>query len=325
MTIRLGPTASLCSALWACGSHLTQSQWARFCSRAEHRDDAAGRGSGRPPPSRRSPGRATAPAPRARTPRCRRRPAGRCSPAGWAGCGAPPAAGAGRRPRRGRPGRSACCRAAPGRPTAAGRRGRSARAGSRVAGRVLPDPRALLGQGGQRGRLGVVPGQGPALLVGGLAGDLADPGQVAEVLRAGAGHLLGALLPLPVELDDDEAEGGEQEHPGGDVAAAAAGPAHGGHEHDRPEAAEHRDGVHQHAAGALGLLDLRRRLELDAAGRHLGFVVPRAPKRRAHRTPVPSRPGSIAPEGSMIGGPSGSDYPDGPERMVAAGRREPGS
>ncbi len=32
VTIRLGPTASLCSALWACGSHLTQSQWARFCS-----------------------------------------------------------------------------------------------------------------------------------------------------------------------------------------------------------------------------------------------------------------------------------------------------
>ena len=31
-TIRLGPTASDCWALWPCGSHLTQSQWVRFCS-----------------------------------------------------------------------------------------------------------------------------------------------------------------------------------------------------------------------------------------------------------------------------------------------------
>ena len=92
----------------------------------------------------------------------------------------------------------------------------------RVPGRVLPHPRPLLGQGGQRRRLGVVPAQRPALLVGGLAGDLADPGEVAEVLRPGAGDLLGALLPLPVELDDDEAERREQEHAGGDVAAAAA-------------------------------------------------------------------------------------------------------
>ncbi len=32
VTMRVGPTASLCSALWAWGSHLTQSHWARFCS-----------------------------------------------------------------------------------------------------------------------------------------------------------------------------------------------------------------------------------------------------------------------------------------------------
>ncbi len=30
--IRLGPTASDCWALWACGSHFSQSQCARFCS-----------------------------------------------------------------------------------------------------------------------------------------------------------------------------------------------------------------------------------------------------------------------------------------------------
>ena len=31
-TIRIGPTASDCWALWPCGSHFTQSQWVRFCS-----------------------------------------------------------------------------------------------------------------------------------------------------------------------------------------------------------------------------------------------------------------------------------------------------
>ena len=55
---------------------------------------------------------------------------------------------------------------------------------ARVAGGVLPDPRALVGEGRQGRRLGVVPGEGAALLVGRLAGDLADAGEVAEVLRA---------------------------------------------------------------------------------------------------------------------------------------------
>ena len=31
-TRRIGPTASASRALWACGSHFTQSQWVRFCS-----------------------------------------------------------------------------------------------------------------------------------------------------------------------------------------------------------------------------------------------------------------------------------------------------
>ena len=51
---------------------------------------------------------------------------------------------------------------------------------------VLPQPGPLLGQRGQRRRVGVVPAQRLALLVGGLAGDLADVAEVAEVLGAGA-------------------------------------------------------------------------------------------------------------------------------------------
>ena len=60
----------------------------------------------------------------------------------------------------------------------------------------------------------------------------------------GAGDRLRALLPLPVELDDDEAEGREQEHPGREEAAALAAwgrAAHGRDQDDRAEAAQHRD------------------------------------------------------------------------------------
>ena len=108
---------------------------------------------------------------------------------------------------------------------------------ARVAAAVLPDPGAVLGERGQRGRVGVVPGERPALLVGGLAGELADVAEVAEVLGAGAGDLLDPLLALPVDLDHDEAERGEQEHAGRDVlAAAGAGAAHRRDQHDRAEA-----------------------------------------------------------------------------------------
>ena len=152
---------------------------------------------------------------------------------------------------------------------------------------VLPDPGPILGEGRQRGRLGVVPGERATLLLGGVAGDRADVGEVAQVLRARSGDLLGALLPLPVELHDDEAERGEEEHARRDVAAAGVGAllaGHRGDEHDRAEAAEHRDGVHQDAAGALVLLDLRRWLEHDLAGRQLRLVEPRPPQRGAHVT-----------------------------------------
>ena len=92
----------------------------------------------------------------------------------------------------------------------------------RVGRAVLPHPRAVLRQRGQRRRVGVVPGEGATLLVGGVAGDLADVGEVAEVLRARPGHLLLALLTLPVDLHEDEAERGEEEHAGRDEAGAAA-------------------------------------------------------------------------------------------------------
>ena len=155
----------------------------------------------------------------------------------------------------------------------------------RVAAAVLPDPGAVLGDRGQRGRVGVVPGERPALLVGGLAGELADVAEVAEVLGAGAGDLLDPLLALPVDLDHDEAERGEEEHAGRDVlAAAGAGAAHRRDEHDRAERAEHRDRVHQHAAGALGLLDLRRWLQLELAVGELGLVEPAAAQRAGARS-----------------------------------------
>ena len=50
---------------------------------------------------------------------------------------------------------------------------------------VLPHPGPLLRQRGEGGGLGVVPVQGPSLLVGGLPGHLAHVGEVAQVLRAG--------------------------------------------------------------------------------------------------------------------------------------------
>ena len=111
--------------------------------------------------------------------------------------------------------------------------------------------------------------------------------EVAEVLGARAGDLLRTLLTLPVDLDDDEAERGEEEHAGREEAAALVGAAaHRRDEHDRAEAAEHRDGVHQHAAGALALLELRRRLQHDLATRHLRLVEPlTAPQCRAHAFP----------------------------------------
>ena len=156
-----------------------------------------------------------------------------------------------------------------------------------VARSVLPDAGALLGDRGQRGRRRVVPGQRAALLVGGLAGDLADVGEVAQVLRARAGHLLGALLPLPVELHDDEAERREEEHARGEV-AAPAGRAHRRHQHDRAEAAQHRDRVHEHAAGALVGLDLGRRLEHDLTGRQLRGLGSGTAQRRAHELTSPT-------------------------------------
>ena len=284
-TIRIGPTASDCRALWACGSHFTQSQCARFCSElstattrcsgawkavAEQISDRASEraGSSGPHTSTRSKAR-------------RSIEAGRSGWSRWttsSRCSADAAAGSTWSIGVLSGGTSSSASGCAHTPYRTWRKPGSA-------GAVLPDPGALVGEGRQRGRVGVVPGERPALLVGGLAGDLADVGEVAQVLRARAGHLLRALLTLPVQLDDDEADGGEEEHAGGDQAAAAVGLAHRRDQHDRPEAAEHRDGVHEHAAGALVGLDLRRRLEHELPGRHLRRVHPRAAQRRRQRVP----------------------------------------
>ena len=207
-------------ALWACGSHLTQSQWVRLLLGAEHRDDeVVGGVEGRGRADHRA-GQPSGPSSSGRTARSGRRRAGRCD-AGRLGCSrcttrsrcsADAAAGStwsiGRALRRDQLERQRLRAEAVAHVQEVG-----------VARTVLPHAGALLGQRGQRGRLGVVPGQRPALLVGGVAGDLADVGEVAEVLGARAGDLLRALLPLPVDLHDDEAERGEEEHAGGDEAA----------------------------------------------------------------------------------------------------------
>jgi len=153
---------------------------------------------------------------------------------------------------------------------------------------VLPDPGAFLGQRGQRGRVGVVPGERAALPVGGVAGHGAHRGEVAQVLGARAGHLLGPLLLLPIDLDEDEAEGREEEHAGGEesphrVVSPAA--AEGGDQDDRAETAQHRDGVHRDPGGALVGLELRWGLQLDLTSRHLGTVGARAPQGQAGRAP----------------------------------------
>ena len=265
-TIRLGPTASDCWALWPWGSHLTQSQWARFCSvvsTATTRcsgDVERGRGADHRPGQRagRLLGAADLdPVEGAQVDRRRQvrlQPVHDEQPVQRGGGGRVDLVDGGALRRHQLERERLVADAVPHVQEA------------RVAAAVLPDPGAVLGDRGQRGRVGVVPGERPALLVGGLAGELADVAEVAEVLGAGAGDLLDALLALPVDLDDDEAERGEEEHARRDVlAAAGAGAAHRRDQHDRAERAEHRDRVHQHAAGALGLLDLRRRLQLELA------------------------------------------------------------
>ena len=221
-TIRIGPTASDCWALWPCGSHLTQSQWARVWSVAS---TATTRWSGE--------WNAVA-----------EQTIARASATGLVLVAADLDAVEGPQvDRGGQVGLHAVHHQQPVQRRGGGRVDlvdggalrRHQLQGQRLlvdavadleevgVGRaLLPQPRALLGQRGQRAGVGVVPGQGPALLVGGLAGHLAHVAEVAQVLGARARDLLGALLPLPVDLHDDEAEGGEEEHAGGDVLPAAA-------------------------------------------------------------------------------------------------------
>ncbi|MDQ1105839.1 hypothetical protein [Nocardioides zeae] len=159
-----------------------------------------------------------------------------------------------------------------------------------VAGRALPQPGAVLGHGGQGVGGGVVPGERLALPVGRVAGRLADAGQVAQVLRARPRHLLVPLLALAVDLHRHEAERREEEHARREHRAAAGRAALAGErrdDDDRADAAQHRDGVHEHAAGTLVLLDLGRRLQHDLPGRHLGCVdAVAAAQRGAHTAPL---------------------------------------
>ena len=221
VTIRLGPTASDCWALWACGSHFSQSQWAQVLLGREHRDHQVLGGVERRRRAEHRPGQ---------------RP-GRLLRAAQLDPVEGPQVDAGRQvglqpvddeqpvQRRGGGRVDLVDGGALGRDQLQGQRLRADAVPDvqevGVGAAVLPHPGPLLRQRGQGGRLGVVPGQGPPLLVGGLARHLAHVGEVAQVLRARAGDLLRPLLPLPVQLDDDEAEGREEEHAGRDVAATA--------------------------------------------------------------------------------------------------------
>ena len=111
---------------------------------------------------RRAPGRLSAP--HTRPGRTR---AGRPTPAGRAAGGGPPGAGAAPRPTPGPPGRWGCSRGAPAPATAAGRRGRSARGGSRGPTGRAPRRGSARPRARAATRVRVVPGEGPALLVGG--------------------------------------------------------------------------------------------------------------------------------------------------------------
>ncbi len=122
-----------------------------------------------------------------------------------------------------------------------------------VVGLPLPDPGPLLGEHGQRPRVGVVPLRVAPLLPGRLPHRVAQLGEVGEVLAPrpdDAGLVLGTL---PPPVDPDEAERGDEEHAGGDHALGPPGCADGD-EDDRADAAEHGQSARQQAADAVGRL-----------------------------------------------------------------------
>jgi hypothetical protein len=100
----------------------------------------------------------------------------------------------------------------------------------------------------------MLPEQGAPLLRRRLSRGRAHRAQVAEVLAPGPDDGVPALGPLPVELDEKEAQGRGEKERGGQEAAGLStcgGVAHGGHQDDRSETSQHREGVQQRATGAL--------------------------------------------------------------------------
>ena len=130
VTIRIGPTASDCWALWACGSHFTQSQWVEVALGGEHRDGEVVGGVERGRRADHRPGERADRVLLAAQLDPVEGPQVDARRAASAAAGARRAAGAGRRPRPGRPGRSGRSPAARARARAAGSRRRTGRAGS---------------------------------------------------------------------------------------------------------------------------------------------------------------------------------------------------
>jgi len=149
--------------------------------------------------------------------------------------------------------------------------------------RPLPHSGALLGHGGQSSRVRMGPGLRGPLGRGGLPSGRTDLVEVAEVLPAAAGCLALPLSALAGDAHRDEAQRCQQEHRAGDQAAwpglACC------HEHDGPDAAQHRQRSHQDGAAALVRLDLRRGLQHQLAGGGDGRVQARpAAQSRRHVT-----------------------------------------
>ena len=152
---------------------------------------------------------------------------------------------------------------------------------ARVGRGALPDARALGRDARERRGLGMPPAERAALPAGRLADQRAHVREVVEVRRPRPVLLLGALPALPVQLRHEEPEAGDEEQARREVAAAALLPARAGDQHDRAEAAEHRDRVHQEAAGRVVRLDPGWRLEHELPRGEVGLVEPAAVQRCA--------------------------------------------
>jgi hypothetical protein len=136
-----------------------------------------------------------------------------------------------------------------------------------VRGAALPQPRAR-GDRPQGDRLRVVPGDGEALLLRGLLGELALLGEVAQVVAALGAHPPLAVHPGPVELAEAHGDHGRAHHAGHHVRGRGTV---GHREHQRHGAHAERHRQHADHGSEVrdgGFAEHRRLGHLDPALRH---------------------------------------------------------